>query len=585
MATRRRFLQSGLQAFALGLLGSRALARTLRDSVEQPGRDPDRGESSSARRAGWPSSRPFLEVARRPPSVLVHGLPFAQGFSGDTWDYATIPFHRTENDFPGGSPPPVTESVDVAIVGGGLSGLATAYMLRHRHPVLFELRPRFGGVSAGETWEKVHYSLGGAYFIAPDEGSSLEDLYRELSLDRVYRLSPGGEDPVELGGVIRRDFWTGAGLGADERLAFRRYAEIVRYFAEDSYPDIPLDESQDNAWILELDRRSLREDLETRMGMPIPPLLAAGIQAYCYSSFGTGWDWISAASGWNFLAAEEYGRWVCPGGNAWVADVLWKRLVRAYRSAGGDALLGRLRANQRVVDVRPIPGNRVQVTYKDESGTYRSLAARKVVMACSKHIAKHLLPGLEANDPDKFEAMSSVTTCSYLVANVLLESPIEAEFYDVFLMGDGSFPMDEAQAAARVPVVDLLDGAFTRPASSRRNVLTLYWPLPWPSARLSLLELEPAWQEYANRLAPQVEAMLALLDVPRRAVRQVRMSRWGHAMPIASPEFIASGLAQHVRRPYLENVYFVNQDNWALPAFETCLLEAQTWAAAIDVSL
>ena len=212
--------------------------------------------------------------------------------------------------------------------------------------------------------------------MTPDEGSFLEGLYHELGLDEVYRLSPGGDDPVELDGVIRRDFWSGAGLPADERLAFQRYSEIVRYFANDSYPDIPLDPSQDNAWILELDTRSLREDLETRMGMPVPPRLAAGIQAYCYSSFGAGSEGISAASGWNFLAAEEFGRWVCPGGNAWVADVLWQRLVHAYERPGGASLLNRLRPDRRAVDVRVVGGDQVQVTYKDADGQFHSILAQ-----------------------------------------------------------------------------------------------------------------------------------------------------------------------------------------------------------------
>jgi hypothetical protein len=122
----------------------------------------------------------------------------------------------------------------------------------------------------------------------------------------------------------------------------------VRYFAEDSYPDIPLVEGKDNRWILELDRRSLREDVERRLGMPIPKVLEAAVQAYCYSSFNAGWERISAAAGWNFIAAEEYGRWVCPGGNVWVCDVLWQRLNEAY--APDD--LGRLRSGTRVVDVR-----------------------------------------------------------------------------------------------------------------------------------------------------------------------------------------------------------------------------------------
>ena len=206
-------------------------------------------------------------------------------------------------------------------------------------------------------------------------------------------------------------------------------------------------------------------------------------------------------------------------------------------------------------------------------------------MACSKHIAKYVLHGLDELDPEKLNAMSSVHTSAYVVANVLLDAPVEADFYDVFLLGDGDFPMDEGAVRLRSRVVDMLDGAYTRPASARRNVLTLYWPLPWPSARFTLLDLEPAWQDYAQRLAPQIHAMLSLLNVRRRAVRQVRMTRWGHAMPVAYPGFIERGLAQHVRRPFQEHVYFVNQDNWSLPAFETCLLEAQTWAAEIDASL
>jgi len=437
----------------------------------------------------------------------------------------------------------------------------------------------------GETRAGVYYSLGGAYFITPDEGSFLEGFYRELELDRAYRLSPGGDDPAELHGVIRDNFWTGAGLGPDEELAFRRYAEIVGYFAEESYPDIPLDPTRDNEWILELDYRTLRNDLEARMGMPVPPLLAAGIQSCCYSSFGAGWERISAASGWNFLAAEEYGRWVCPGDNAWVADVLWKKLVRAYGHPGRTSAVDRLRPSARVVDVRLAGGDRVQVTYKDGTGAFHSLLARRVVMACSKHIAKHLLHDLLQLDPEKDNAMHAVTTAAYVVANVLLDAPIRRDFYDVFLLGDGDFPMDEGQVIARSSVVDMLNGDFTRPDATRPSVLTLYWPLPWPSARFTLLELEPARQDYAQRLTPQIDAMLSLLEVRRRAVRQVRMTRWGHALPVAYPGFIAGALADHVRRPMERRIYFVNQDNWALPAFETCLLEAQTWSAEIDASL
>jgi hypothetical protein len=574
MTTRRELVRSGLSAVLLGLLhrsGRAAPRRAIAPDTTPP----------------WlEASRPFAPVELHPRSALVQGMPFAPGFTGDPFSPLQVPFHTSETNFPGGSPPPPDEEVDVAIVGGGLSGLATAYFLRHRRPVLFELRRRFGGVSQGEVWADERYSFGGAYFIAPDEGSFLEDLYRELGLDRVFRLSPGGNDPIEIGGVIHHDFWSGSGLPPDEQRAFRRYAEIVAYFADESYPDIPLDESQDNSWILELDGRSLREDLEARMGMPIPPLLAAGIQSYCYSSFDAGWEQISAASGWNFIAAEEFGRWVCPGGNVWVADTLWRRLVREYSAGTGDDL-GRLRPGTRAVDVRRVrrgPDDRFQVTYKLSDGSFRSLLARRVAMACSKHVCKYVLHDIARIDPVKRDAMHQVVTVAYLVANVLLTAPIESDDYDVFLLGDGNFPMNPDSTEANTRVVDMLRGDYTRPEPRSRSVLTLYFPVPSSHAMFHLL-IDGAWQEHAQLLVPQIDRVLALRGLSRDAVRQVRMSRWGHAMPIARVGFLADGTAAELRRPYLDHVWFVNQDNWALPAFETAILEAKHFADVIDASL
>jgi len=63
------------------------------------------------------------------------------------------------------------------------------------------------------------------------------------------------------------------------------------------------------------------------------------------------------------------------------------------------------------------------------------------------------------------------------------------------------------------------------------------------------------------------------------------MARWGHSMPIARPRFLVDGVPAELRRPYRGSVFFVNQDNWALPAFETCLLEAQAIAPRIVAGL
>ncbi len=59
---------------------------------------------------------------------------------------------------------------------------------------------------------------------------------------------------------------------------------------------------------------------------------------------------ISAASGWNFVAAEEYGRLVFQGGNASMAWAHWDALRQEEARAGAPARM--LRAGARVVDVR-----------------------------------------------------------------------------------------------------------------------------------------------------------------------------------------------------------------------------------------
>ncbi|MFQ5413496.1 MAG: NAD(P)-binding protein [Phycisphaerae bacterium] len=565
MITRRGLLRGGLGGLALGLLGKRGLAFS---SSQPAGGAADTG-------------RPLAWLPRHPPSVAVGGLPFAPRFSGDTFPGGVNPFHTCENCFGKAGPPAPTETVDIAIVGGGISGLCTAYLLREHRPVLFELHGRFGGSSQGEVWRGAHYSLGGAYVITPDPGTFLEQIYKELRMDAVFALSEGGNDPVELYGDILFDFWHGTGLPQEEQHAIAQYAEVVTDVANNHYPDIPLPDGGDNTWILDLDIKTLKQDIEDRMGIPATPLLAGGIQAYCYSSFGAGWDEVSAASGWNFLAAEEFDRWVCPGGNAYIADAFWHRLGGSSGAAGGRREL--LRPGCRVVDVRFV-GQRVQVTYKEADGTYRGLWAKRVVMACPKHVCKYVLHDLEALDVEKLNAIHMLQYSAYVVANVLLKEPYDPTFYDVFLLRDGNFPMDPGEAEAHWKPIDMLNGSFAQPNLTPVRVLTLYWPLPWPSARFTLIA-ESAWRDYAERLAPQVKEMLALLGLGTEAVEQIRMTRWGHAIPVASPGLIAGGVTEHLRRPFEGKVFFVNEDNWALPAVENCLLDAEIMVPQIIAGL
>jgi hypothetical protein len=543
----------------------------------------------TARGAGaWPclpaalgngAASPMVPAAGVGTVERIGGLPFARWFTGDDFrDSLSVPFHGAFNK----PLPAPTERVPIAIVGGGLAGLTAAYMTRDLRPVVFDLRPRFGGNALGEAWEETRYSLGSAYVIVPDPGSALERLYLALGVQQRARVSLP-PDPVEVGGVIEGGFWTGAGLSPAEQRVFQRYAEVVAHMAEHEYPEIPLTgDPVVDAGVRRLDTSTFRADLERRMGVRLTPRLAAAVQAYFYTSFGAGMDEISAASGWNFVAAEEYGRLVFPGGNAGLATALWEALARAEMGPGNPSRM--LRPGCAVIDVRRT-GEWYRVTWREPDGAFRALEAQQVICAGSKPVLEHMLRDVDTLDPRKFAAMQRIETLAYVVANVLLDAPVHRDFYDLFMVRDElAFPMTpEAFEQASRPT-DVVNGNFALAGDLPRSVMTFYWPLAYGRAREDLLAGDP-WRTFAEGSVETLRHGLGLLGVPDSAVRQVRLTRFGHALPRAAPGFIADSWAEALVRPFDGAVHFANQDNWALPAVENALLDAMTAAERVRGTL
>lgn len=561
MQSRRDFLLTGMGAVAAGL-GTGVVARTARAGLHTP------CDPGSLPLLG---TRPLAAAPLSANPKLIDGFRFAPWFTGDDFIDQHIPFHADETPE---LPKLRSRAVDrarVAVIGGGISGLSTAYMLRRFNPVVFELRDRFGGAAQGGAWEDSPYTLGSAYVISPDAGGYLDNFYRDLRLHEHVRVD---KDPltVELNGSILTDYINGEGFDPSELPALNAYKQLVNRMANQTYPDVPFTAP----WMLELDQLTLKQHIEQEVGLPIPPLLAAGIQAYCYSSFGAGWEEISAASGWNFLAAEEFGRWVFPGGNAFMADRLWEELGALDANTPQGCHPSHLRAGCKVVDVRMDRSGDVRITYQDRDGRYRIMLAEHVVMANSKHVVKHMLHDLEQLDEAKHNAML-MEYRAYAMVNVLLNAEIPPDFYDIFLLRDGGFPANTGQAEQYFRSTDVLDGSYTPshlpPKPGVRNVLTFYWPLSYPSGRFDLILHDP-YERFASAIAAQLREVLPTLALAESAVQEVRLTRWGHALPLSEPGFIAAGNPGELLRPFEGRVHFVNQDNWALPAVENCVFDA-----------
>lgn len=569
--SRRDFL-AGLGAAAAGwaLLGGR---RADAAGGGGTGGSGGRGGSGVGPRPD-PSDGPILSLSSLGESVAFGGIPFSAGWWGDWFGPSNLPFHSCEDC---DRLPEPDEQVDVAIVGGGLSGLATAYHLRERNPVLFELRRRMGGNASGERWRGIPYSLGSAYFMVPDRGDDFDRLYAELGVYEDARIDTAATT-YEYGGRVMQALCDGCTPA--EQAAVEAYLAEVQRRAFSAYPDIPFPEGDPR--ILELDARSFHDDVRKVCGGSIPAMLARTLQAYCYSSLGVGWDELSAAAAWNFVAAEEYGRIVLPGGNASLAERLWQRLRGG--GEGGTAAGATLRAGATVVRVET-RGRGAVVWWRTPAGQLRGTLANHVVMAGSKHVVKHVLPQLASLDNAKLEAMNAAPTVAYLVANVLLRRPARDPWYDVFLLHDAAFPMDGGAFSNDRRIVDAVGGTWAHPSrGAAGDVLTCYWPLPWHHARFTIVgDLD--WQTYAKIAAPQVARMVELFGLAPQDVEQVRLARWGHAMPYAVPGAYASGICERLRRPLEGRIWFANQDNWLLPAVETCLGEARQVAHDILASL
>lgn len=468
-----------------------------------------------------------------------------------------------------GQLPPPEERVALAIVGGGMAGLTAAYRLRRHQPVLLEQAARFGGNSKGESWRGIDYATGAAYFVAPEAGTPLARLYRELGVDKLWRRKPAGH-PVALAGKRYADFWAGT-TAPKNRAPFRALRRYLRAILAGDYPEIPALSAGQRRRVDDLDRGALAAHLRSVLGGPLHPHLATAVEHYCWSSFGAPASEVSAAAGLNFLAAEFGDIVATPGGNAAVAERLVERLAAALPPE-------HLRAGATVFRVRETADG-VELSYADGQGAVRTLHAQAVVLACPKFVCAKILEGIE---PERLAAIGRLRYRAYLVANVLLERPLRPDFYDLYLLGEGRGKFGDLPAsAARQGATDIVLGTYARP-SRRGAVLTLYRPLPFDAGRAELFA-EGAYGKYRAEFERQIAAdILPLLGLKPEDVAELRLARWGHPLPVAATGLIAEGVTDRLRRPFGRRIFFAQQDNWALPALETAATEALLWAPEVE---
>lgn len=473
-------------------------------------------------------------LAAEPPP---YGLP---DWTGDSFAAMHTIRDRTE---PRPIPAP-SRKVDLAIIGGGITGLAVASLLRDRDLVVLEREATMGGNAKSGQWKGIDYALGSAYLV--DKEEPYGSFYDEIGVtptripepaDRVLTGAPGMADALH--GALRKPF-------------SRLRDHMAKMLESPDFPKTDIQAATPAA--LALDKMSFLDYLR-KLG--VAPGLLQLIDAYCYSALGGGIETVSAYAGVNFYSEIATPIYAFPGGNAVLAKAMAARLDKAGS--------GRLLTNASVFAVEPDVGGMALIGYEDgASGETRAIAARKVVIATPFFFVPRVLRGL---DPAAADMLKDMRYGSFLVANCCFSGRSLPGPYDSWTPANPAFT-DFVSATAVVP-------AKTRPKD--RDVLTVYAPFRDAAAGRVILQdgdradLAAQVVEGLRRFAPDVFSGSRLEDV--------RLTRYGHQMLTSRVGQVTAlrGLKRQVG-----NVILAHSDGQGMAAVESAIVEALGAVRALD---
>ncbi|MGZ8160915.1 MAG: FAD-dependent oxidoreductase, partial [Methylobacter sp.] len=376
----------------------------------------------------------------------------------------------------GGLPKP-KQKTELVIIGGGMSGLMSAYLLRNKKPVILEQAKRFGGNAKGEAWNGLHYSIGAAYLVKPEEDSEFYKVLTDIGIIKDWTIKKGGDESVVINGKKIERFWQ----AASEPHFIAIYRKLYDYFMSynnqggNEFPDYPTNDIKLRKYINHLDQESFKAHLERMVGSSLPPHLATLLEHYCFSSFGGSATEISAAAGINFFAPELTDIAVFPGGNSYIAEALLKHL---YKTIPQQHLL----SGSMVFDVRKDQGG-VLVSYLDANSQVQSIWAEKAIMACPKFVVAKLIDNLSE---DKKAAISCLEYRAYIVANLLINDKINEKEYDLYWLGQAKGDIADVKIYAKSRgITDIVNASFAS-SNSQETVLTFYQAYPYLGGRTEL---------------------------------------------------------------------------------------------------
>lgn len=426
-----------------------------------------------------------------------------------------------------GAEPPAApdddERCDVAIVGGGVSGLSAAWRLGGLglDVRVYELEPFVGGTSSSSDDGVVPHPWGAHYLPAPNLEARpalrlLEAMGAIQGWDAAGR--PRFDPRVLCHAPEERLFYRGAwhpGLAPRDALDEAELAELGRFSDEVDallerrgsdgryFFQIPVALSSRDPEALELDRKTMAAWLDER-GY-ITPFLRWYVRYATLDDFGADPEDVSAWAGLHYFASRklktpelEASRYlVWPEGNGRLVRELGERSGASFRTG---ALCRGVREE----------GREVELTLEDAStGRARRVRARAAVLAVPAFVARRLVEAPEGVLPVR-------ESSPWLVANLHVRRDI-----------DPNHPWDSVLHGAEG--LGYVDAAHQLTPPREDTVLTYFRAYGGADVRASRIALRDAsWESLARSvfsdLAPAHPELAS-------STSRIDLVAWGHAMP------------------------------------------------------